>query len=339
MLSYIKEKLLSEPELIEQLLEHYGYANIKNHKSYISFGRSQDSSPKSITIYLHDNPNLIVKDWSKNISADIFNYIIKTCSVSFKEVISEAKRLVCIDGYYYGEQRSTAPFGGFYKDIKNRKRVEIKTYDESILNKYVACGNRRFLDDGISLEAQRYFGIGYSVVDQAITIPLYTEDGNIFAVKCRINKNPEDSESKYYYLYPGMASQSLYGYSHNYGYLESADVIYAVESEKGVLQAWSCGYKNFVGLGSGSISRKQVQMLLALSPKKIVFLHDVGFSLDSIMRNIKMIKGYSRMREIELGYWNYFGKDYEDKISATDMGKDKLDYILENEIKFVEEGN
>lgn len=335
MINYIKSKLLEEPEKIKEFLEHFNYFNIVVRNSYMSFGRAINSSPKSIVIRLKDNENLIVHDYARNIVCDLFNYVIKERSISFKEAISEAKSLVGIDGYHYQEQHSTAPFGGFYKKIKNRNQMEIKTYDESILNEYIPCGNRRFLSDGISLEIQREFNIGYSVIDQSITIPLYTEDDNILAVKCRINKDPDDGENKYYYLYPGLASQSLYGYSHNYEYLESSDVIYVVESEKGVLQACTAGYRNFLGLSSGSISRKQVQMLLSLNCKKIVFLHDVGFDIESVMRNINMVKGYSKMKEIELGYWDYFDKEYDDKISCTDMGKEKLDYILKNEIKFV----
>lgn len=336
MIEYIKKQFLINIDKLIEFIEYYEYVNIKIHSNYISFGRDINSSPKSITLYTQDNEHLIVKDWSKNQSKDLFNYIVTNRNKTFKEVISCAKKILGIyNGVYYKENISYKVFGGFYSNVKNRKKMEIKTYDESILNEYIPCGNRRFLSDGISLEIQREFNIGYSVIDQSITIPLYTEDDNILAVKCRINKDPDDGENKYYYLYPGLASQSLYGYSHNYEYLESSDVIYVVESEKGVLQACTAGYRNFLGLSSGSISRKQVQMLLSLNCKKIVFLHDVGFDIESVMRNINMVKGYSKMKEIELGYWDYFDKEYDDKISCTDMGKEKLDYILKNEIKFV----
>ena len=76
-------------------------------------------------------------------------------------------------------------------------------------------------------------------------------------------------------------------------------------------------------------------MLLELNPKKIIFLHDSGYGLENIMRNIDMVKNYSRFTEINLGYWNYFGRGYKDKVSPSDLGKERLKYILQNEIKMI----
>ena len=48
-----------------------------------------------------------------------------------------------------------------------------------------------------------------------------------------------------------------------------------------------------------------------------------------------MVKNYSRFTEINLGYWNYFGRGYKDKVSPSDLGKERLKYILQNEIKMI----
>lgn len=334
MIDFIKQKLLEDPEKIKELLEKFDFCKIHIHSSYISFARSQDSSPKSITIYLYNNDALIVKDWVTNTVCDIFNYIIKSRSVTFRDAITAAKNILGIDGSFYVEQRTTAPFGGMYSRIKSRSNHELKVYDDSILNKYVPCGNERFLRDGISLEVQREFNIGFDIESQSITIPVYDEVGKLIGVKCR--KNEDDCEMKYWYDVPCSCSQTLYNYAHSYKDLESADIIYVVEAEKGAMQYISkLGKRNCVSIGSGSISKKQVQMLLSLNPKKIVFLHDVGFPIESIMRNINMIKGYCKMKQVECGYWDYFGKDYEDKISCTDKGKEFFEYVIKNEIKYV----
>ena len=337
MIDYIKAKLLEDPEKIKDLLDKFEYCHITIRPTYISFGRDEESSPKSIVLYLQDNDALIVKDFATNQTKDIFNYIISNRSVSFKEVITAAKNILGIDGYYYRESAPKAVFNGFYAKIKNRTKQELKVYDESILNKYVPCGNLRFLKDHISLAAQQYFNIRYSVEDQAIVIPIYNETGGIMGIKARRNEIVQEGQQKYFYITDGcQMSQTLYNYAQSYEFLEGGDIIYVVESEKGCMQAWSYGYKNFVGLGSGSISRKQVQLLLSLNPKKIVFLHDVGFCLQSVMRNIEMVKGYCRMKDITVGYWDYFGKDYEDKISPTDKGKGFFEHVINNEIKYVD---
>lgn len=335
MIEYIKTRLLEDPENIKQYLEYFDFYHIVIRTNYISFGRSIDSSPKSIVIRLKDNDALLVKDYPKNLVCDLFNYVIKEKCITFKEVISKAKSILGINGWYYKEQRHTAPFGGFYSNIRSKKDVQLNIYDESILDKYVSCGNERFLKDNISLKAQRYFNVGYSVEEQCITIPIYSEIGMVIGVKARINREPGEGEQKYYYLIPCSMSQTLYGYSQNYEYLESSDVIYIFESEKSVLQCFSYGIRNVVALGSGSISKKQVQLILQLNPNTIVLMHDVGYEFEYIQRNIDMIKGYSRMKEVQIGYWDNENKGYENKVSASDLGAEKLEYILENEIKTI----
>ena len=62
---------------------------------------------------------------------------------------------------------------------------------------------------------------------------------------------------------------------------------------------------------------------------------DTGYKLEYIMRNIDMVKNYSRFLDIELGFWNYFGREYEDKVSPSDMGKEQMRNILANEITMI----
>ena len=78
----------------------------KIRSSYISFGRDIDSSPKSIVIRLNNNESVLVHDYSKNMIADIFNFIMKQRNVSFKDVISCAKSIVGITDYYYKKEKT-----------------------------------------------------------------------------------------------------------------------------------------------------------------------------------------------------------------------------------------
>ena len=153
-------------------------------------------------------------------------------------------------------------------------------------------------------------------------------------IKERFNYDVSDGEMKYFYAVPCSMSQTLFGYSQNYEFLVD-NTIYIFEAEKSVMQCFSYGIRNSVALGSGSISIQQIKMLLELNPKKIIFLHDSGYGLENIMRNIDMVKNYSRFTEINLGYWNYFGRGYKDKVSPSDLGKERLKYILQNEIKMI----
>ena len=333
MLKEIKKELLDNPEKLEELLEYFNFYNIHIHQSYISFGRAIDSSKKSIVIRLEKNDYLYVSDYARNINQDLFTYISEQRLVDFKDIIAVVRKILDIDDFSVFREPQGI-FGGFYEKIRKKNEYTCRTYDESILNKYVALANMRFIRDNITIDAQQFFNIRYDVESQGIVIPIYNQVGELMGVKVRCNYDVQDGEMKYYYLIPCQMSQTLYGYSQNYNYLVN-NVIYIFESEKSVMQCYSYGIRNCVALGSGSISRKQVQMLLELNPKKIIFMHDVGFDLENILRNINIVKSYSRFSEVELGYWDYFDRLYDDKVSASDLGKKELLRIIDNEIQMI----
>ncbi len=333
MLKEIKKELLDNPDKLKDLLEYFDFYNVIIHQSYISFGRSIDSSKKSIVIKLKNNSYLYVHDYARNIQKDLFTYISEQRRTEFSKILSVVKVVLNITDYYdFFENRGI--FGGFYERIRKRNFNKINVYDTSLLEKYIPCGNLRFLKDNISLSTQTFFNIRYDIESQGIVIPIYNQLGQFMGAKVRCNYDVEDGEMKYYYLIPCSMSQTLYGYSHNYNYLVD-NIVYIFESEKSVMQCHSYGIRNCIALGSGSISNKQVQMIFELNPKKVIFMHDTGYELENIERNIYMMQSYSRFSEIEIGYWNYFGKDYKDKVSPSDLGKKKLLQIMEEEILMI----
>lgn len=333
MLADIKKELINHPEKLKDVLEHFGYCNIVIRPKYISFGRDEKSSKKSIVINLENNEYLYTIDYARNIRKDIFSYIIEQRKVEFIDVLNEVRHALGITDYYdFFDNRGI--FGGFYEKIRKRRTNKVNTYDDSILDYYVNCGNTRFLTDNISLLSQKFFGIRYDVESQGIVIPIRNQFGQLMGVKERFNYDVPDSEMKYFYAVPCSMSQTLFGYSQNYEFLVD-NTIYIFEAEKSCMQCYSYGIRNCVSLGSGSISIQQVKMLLELNPKRIIFLHDVGYGLENIMRNIDMVKNYSRFTEVELGYWSYFGRGYENKVSPSDLGKGCLENILQNEITMI----
>lgn len=336
MLEDIKKELLSNPEKLKEVLENYDYHNIVIHNTYMSFGRSAESSKKSIVINLQKNDYLYVNDYARNTNKDLFAYIIDQRKVEFSHVLNTIKSVLGITDYYDFFDSKRCIFGGFYEKIRKKNLHKINIHDESVLDVYKSCPNLRFIRDNISFESQKFFNIRYDVESQGIVIPIYDQVGQLMGAKVRCNYEVADGEMKYYYLLPCQMSQTLYAYSHNYNHLVG-NTVYVFEAEKSVMQCYSYGIRNCVALGSGTISMKQIQMLLELKPTQIVFMHDTGFGLENIMRNINMIQSYSRFSEISLGYWDFFNKDYPDKVSPSDLGKEELLRIMKNEIKYIGE--
>lgn len=336
MIEYIKNEFINNQDKLIEFIEHYDYCNIKVHSNYISFGRDASSSPKSIVLYTQDNPALIVKDWATNQSKDIFNYVVSNRSVTFRNVISAAKSILGIEGYVCDKSTPRAAFCGFYSKIKNRTKQELKVYDDSILDKYIPCGNIRFLRDNISLEAQRYFDIRYSVEDQSIVIPIYTPEGNLCGIKARRNEDVQEGQQKYYYVVPCQMSSTLYGFSQNYEYLEGAEEVYIVEAEKSVMECYTMNYRNAVALGSSSLSKRQAQLLLSLRAKRYIFMMDKGLDFEVIKKNMIALKTYGKMMQFEIAYW-IPGDDVPDKSSPSDLGLQRFEKAIREELITYEE--
>lgn len=333
MLDEIKEELLNNTDAIVELLEYFDFTRIKPSNKEIRFCRNEQGG-KNISIRLERNEKLYVNDFARGVSKDIFSYIIQEKCVTFREVIQKTKQILGLDNNWKPQQKCSL-FGGIYDNLmKPNQEIILKTYDESVLDDYVPCGNSRWLNDGISLMAQRFWDIRFSVKDNAIIIPLHNEYGDLVGVKARVNGEVQEDASKYYYPISVSMSQILYGYSENYQYLYGAETVYVGESEKFCQQLYTMGIRNCVSLGSHSLSEKQARLLLQLSTKSITFMLDDGLDLSETKRNVDVVKNISSMMQIEIYFFDHTNcLSLLNGDSPSDHGIELWNDIIKNHIK------
>ena len=331
MLNDIKEQLLKNPEALVELLETFGFSHISLRPREIRFARDHDGGP-NISIKLCNNTYLNVSDFARGIYLDIFSYIIQEKNVTFRDVIQATKKILNLDDYWRPAQRKSL-FGGIYQNILKPKRdIQLKTYEEDVLEQYERCGNLRFLNDNISLASQKFWDVRFSFEDNRIIIPIRNEFSEIVGAKGRYNGDADDWNPKYLYTIPVAMSQVLYGYSENYQYLYGNDII-LVESEKSVMQAWDFDVRNIVALGSHSLSEKQAMLLLQLQPKRIIIAMDEGLEFEHSKKNADMIKNHGSIFTPEVWYWDWtMDLDIPSKSSITDCGKSKFDDIISEQL-------
>ena len=336
MFEEVKERLLEQPESIEHILDTFGFARIKRNHREIRCAFEEGMNPTAVVIRLQDNENLFVKDWERNLSLDLINYLIKSKNIPFKDVMNVIKQELHLDSIY-NYKRKTGLFGGLYDKLsRSNSEIEVITYPEEILKEFGSTPNTLWLKDGISLSTQRKWGIGYDVVSQRITMPIRTSTGEVMCIKGRLNGTPEEFEPKYLYIINGPMSQTLFGYSENYSSLYENEIL-IVESEKSVLKMDSWGYNNVVALGSNSLSSTQAKLIMSLNPKRVTFLLDKSLSLDNTRRNADLLKTFCTMRQMEIRYWNWENNiTLEHKAAPCDDTKEELEYILNNEIEPIE---
>ena len=336
MFEEIKLKLLEQPESIEHILDTFGFDKIRINQKEIRCAFETGMNPTAIVIRLQNNDNLFVKDYERNLSLDFINYLVKGKNISFKDVLNAIKQELHLESIY-NYKRHIGLFNGIYDNIsRQNSEMSVTTYPEEILKQYGNTPNLLWLKDGISLETQRKWNVGYDVPSQRITLPIRTSTGEIMCIKGRLNGDPEEFEPKYLYLVNGPMSQTLFGYSENYSSLYENDV-WIVESEKSVLKMSSWNYNNVVALGSNSLSTTQCKLLLSLNPKSVTFMLDKSLPLENTKRNAELLKTFCTMRQIQIRYWSWTDNiTLDEKSAPCDDTKEEFEYILENEIEPIE---
>lgn len=340
MLRDVKEKLITNTDALIELLEEFGFEKITARVTELRFARDNEGGANNIQIRLDNNDGVYVRDYARNINTDIISYIMQEKNVDFKTVLGAIKKILNLSDTWQ-EQKRVGLFGGVYDTVKKKAETIIKTYPESTMDKYVKIGARRWIEDGIDLSVQEEFGIEYDVESQRIVFPIRNEFGQIIAVKGRRNyETDEEGDPKYLFLEMGPMSQTLYGYTENYGSLYNSDVL-VVEAEKSVLQAASFGYRNVVALGSCSLSEKQTQLLLQLNPKRIIMALDEGMDFEHIKRNLDLIESFAAFSGVKLLYWDTTKDETlkDTKNSPCDLGKDKFNEIMREQLVEYNRGN
>lgn len=333
----IKERLLQEPEKIVEILEKYNFCHINHKPLEIRFARDQ-SGGQNISMRLQNNEFANISDYARNFSGDIFSFIMQERGVDFKSVLQETRKTLGL-GDDWSPPKKMMIFGGIYSNIGKNIKQEIKTYDESILDQYQKRGNLRFLKDHISLETQMKFGLRYSVESQRILIPIRDIFGSLAGVKSRRNYETNDQDDpKYLYTLPCAKTMLLYGAHENYQHLMNADRICIFESEKATLACDSYGYNSAVSIMGSTLSSEQAKILLGFNAKEYCFMLDEGLPIETTHNNAKLLKSCAAMRECKITFFDWRDSlSVGNKESPTDGGKDNFYYILQNEIRDINE--
>ena len=103
----------------------------------------------------------------------------------------------------------------------DEKEVPLKPIPVEILDYYKPYVNDLFYEDGISYSTQKEFQIGYDTETNRITIPIYSEIGDLVGVKGRLfQKEVDESECKYLYLEKCAKSKILFGLNKTLPYIK-----------------------------------------------------------------------------------------------------------------------
>ena len=280
----LKEYLLDN-NLCEDVLIALGCGHVRNRGEYISASNPDGDNPQSIVLYLNESLNCI--DYTRQLSktkraTDIFDLVAYFQDCSFPQAMKWVCDVTGLD--YYKEPEEIPESLQILKLLRSmasgndeEDSEPVKPIPEEILSYYLPYPNKMFEDDGISLEVQQDFEVGYDVQTNYITIPIRDSLGSLCGVKGRYFGEPDEYHSKYTYLEKCNKSKILYGYWQNKNYIKQNRYLYVLESEKAVQQLATIGVHSCVSTGGKTISKYQVEEIIRTGCTPILALDkDVG---------------------------------------------------------------
>lgn len=276
----LKEYISNKPEYVEKIIQSLGLTDFYFNPSRNEIRCANKGSENRTEIQL-DTETLYYRDYKNDKKGDIISLVQDKLEVGFHEAIRHICKTLNIDGLKFKQRK--LPFEGCFKNIKSNflHACEVTTYPESLLEYYSNLPNKRFLRDGISLETQKKFNIGYDVESLRITIPWRNSIGELIGVTGRLNVDDCGNEPKYLTLVPFYKSCAVFGLSQNYNNLVGGR-IYIAEAEKSPMIADSFGINNVVAVGTKAISEVQKRLIKSLYPKEVIIAFDEDVDEDTL---------------------------------------------------------
>lgn len=335
-IAQLKEYIV-ENNLIETILADLQCGHIKYHSSGNYYTCSNPDGDNKQAIVIYNNESLHCNNYTRQLkkdssSADLFDLVCYIKDVTFFEGLKYVCSTIGIE--YYHDFNEDIPesllITQLILDMSESREEDtdkpLKPISPNILYYYKNYVNDMFFKDNISYETQQEFQIGYDEQTNRITIPIFSEIGDLVGVKGRLFKEKlDDDDIKYLYLEPTSRSRVLYGLNKTIDYIKEAGRVYVVEAEKGVLQGYSYGTRNIVATGGKEFSKTQIEMLTRLGVKIVLCLDKDVSKLEIEELSNKFADG------IPIYYIYDENNILNEKESPTDNPK-KWEYLISNNI-------
>jgi len=293
-------------------------------------------NPTSTTIYNNENLNVVA--YTRNIAdnfgaSDLISLVCFVKKMYFSHALKWLCNLIGLDYYHSTEEELPESIRWTrmllkmqsHSDDDDEESTTLKPIDEHILSYYYQKPIIQWIQhESIFADTQVEFEIGFDLRSERITIPIRDEIGNLVGVKGRLYlREPSDRLPKYLYLEQCAKSKILYGLHKTYEFIKQDGFVVVCESEKGVLQLWSHGYKNAVSVGGHKFSKFQVEKITRLNVD-VVVAFDKGITEPDILQECAKF-----LDCIEVYYLMDKGDLLEEKESPMD-DFDKFQTLMEN---------
>lgn len=222
-------------------------------------------------------------------------------------------------------------------ELRKEKRKRVKTesitphvfLNKSILRTYKPIIVSKWVEEGISPDTQRKYGILNDEVGRRWLIPIYDDLGNLISLKGRTYAPnwKEMGVRKFIYYYKIGTNDILFGLNFNAKSIKDHDEIILFEAEKSVMAADSYGYDWGSSLGKNGINPHIKRKILSLKVSNCVIGFDNDVPMESAIKEARKLSKYMNVYIMRSD-----GRLF-DKQSPTDAGKEVFEKIYNSRVR------
>ena len=336
----LNDYLSENKDAIRDLLEGLGCENIKYNGAKNEFRCSREYGKNPTAVWV-DVSSLKYSCFSTSEYGSIYNFIMSKKNCSFPDSLRWVAKTLGLDKNIYDNSEIKVPFGGYYKQLIRSQiepETEMRVYNQSILDSYGRNPNLSFLKDGIALNVQEEFDLGYDIETDRITIPQWNFNGDLVGIMGRSNDPDIPYEFRWLPIIPCSRSYTLYGYHQNYRQIQQTQTCVITESEKGVMQLASMGFRNGLATCTKSISKVQEKYIKALRVDKIILAYDQGVSEEQLRYEAEKLVIDNPIYKNKVGYIFDGSGDIlglNTKMSPTDVGIKGYKELINNYARYI----
>lgn len=225
--------------------------------------------------------------WVCQMDADVFGMVQHLRHCTFMQAVDYVCRTLGISA---NEMTDSPMIDNWQHDLRRwlpnaeqDEPAELTTYDPAILAAFDHLYPSEWLEYGITRDSMDKFGIGWYARQACISIPV-VQNGQLVGVRGRYTRPQDVDKGKYRPLslldgtvlkFP--SSGCLYGIDQNKAAIEKSRQVLLFESEKSILKADSWHINNALAVFGSNISKRHIELLLALGVNDVVICMDSDY--------------------------------------------------------------
>lgn len=288
----LKAYLLEDTDRICKLLEHFNFHSVWFATSEeIRCATPEGANKTAVSVKLTEELFATSFDDKFNFRGDILGLVEKSSDTSFSNIMITIHKLFNIE--HTGKVKKKLDL---LKDVRkykkgNKKDVEIKKYDKSILNQFVKKPHASMIEEAISPLVLEKYEIMFDIKRDRIIFPHFDidEPDKVVGIQGRTTLSSELAKElgipKYWNIISGFKkSHNLYGWHLAKDNIKKNKMLILFEGEKSVLKhATMCfgeGYS--VALGGHEITEFQKNFIIKNTSEDVEIV--IAFDKD-IMKN------------------------------------------------------